>query len=346
MSFPSMRPRRLRGSEKIRRLVCETHLSSAQLIMPYFVREGRNKREEIPSMPGQFRYSVDCLLTELESLQQSGVSAVLLFGIPEVKDAEASSAYDRDGVIQYAIRTIKDQFPDLLIIADTCLCEYMSHGHCGIVRHRRDQIEIDNDASLNLLARAAVSQAEAGADMVAPSDMMDGRVGVIRVALDQNDFAHIPIMSYAAKYASAFYGPFREAVGSTPQFGDRKGYQMDFANAREALKEIALDVEEGADIVMVKPALPYLDIIQAARTQFDVPIAAYQVSGEYALIRQAASSGVLDEDALMWETAVAIRRAGADILITYFAKELAHKLSSVGLDRDKAKAKQSNANDL
>lgn len=323
------RPRRLRNSEKLRRLVRETHFSPSELVMPYFVKEGTGIQEEIASMPGQYRFSVDRLLDELHTLVESGVSALMLFGIPASKDEKATSAYDRNGVIPYAVRTIKDRYPDLLIITDTCLCEYMSHGHCGVVHHRRDQLEIDNDASLELLARTTIAQAEAGADMVAPSDMMDGRVGTIRAALDHAGFSHIPIMSYAAKYASAFYGPFRDAAGSTPQFGDRRSYQMDIANGREALREIALDIEEGADIVMIKPALAYLDVIQMARAQFDVPIAAYSVSGEYAMIRAGAAMQAIDEHAVVWETAVAMKRAGADILITYFAKELARMVSKI-----------------
>ncbi len=321
----------------MRKLIRETRLSPDQLIMPYFVKEGRGVKEPIQGMPGQFRYSVDQLIPELESLQGSGVSAIMLFGIPESKDERGSAAYDRNGVVQYALRAIKDKFPEILLIADTCLCEYTSHGHCGIVRHRRDEIEIDNDASLELLAKTAVSQAEAGADMVAPSDMMDGRIGAIRNALDRTEFSHIPIMSYAAKYASAFYGPFRDAAESRPQFGDRKSYQMDFANSREALREIALDIDEGADIVIVKPALAYLDIIQMAHAQFDVPIAAYSVSGEYSMIRAAASSGSVNEEDLIWEMAVAIRRSGADILITYFAKEIARKLQASGSLKQLAK---------
>lgn len=326
MTFPVSRPRRLRRSEKLRNLVRETRLSPDQLVMPYFVREGQDIKESIASMPGQYRYSVDRLLSELELLRDSGVSAIMIFGIPSAKDERASSAYHRDGVVQYALRTIKDKFPDLLLIADTCLCEYTSHGHCGIVKHKRDEIEVDNDASLELLAKTAVSQAEAGADIVAPSDMMDGRVGAIRCVLDRAGYLHTPILSYAAKYASAFYGPFRDAAHSKPQFGDRKGYQMDYANSREALREVALDIEEGADMVMIKPALAYLDVIQMARAQFDVPIAAFSVSGEYAMIRAGASTGALNEKDLILESALAIRRAGADILITYFAKELSQLL--------------------
>jgi len=326
MSFPASRPRRLRRSEKIRRFVRETRLSSDQLVMPYFVREGQGVKIEIPSMPNQFQYSVDCLLPELESLQDAGVSAVMIFGIPESKDEWASSAYARDGVVPHAVRSIKDRFADLLVITDVCLCAYTSHGHCGVIRHSRDEVEIDNDASLELLARTALAYAEAGADMVAPSDMMDGRVAAIRTALDRERFSHIPIMSYTAKFASAFYGPFREAADSCPQFGDRRSYQMDTANLREALREIELDIEEGADIVMVKPALAYLDVIRAARVEFDVPLAAYSVSGEYAMIQAGAAAGFLNADDLMWETSLAMRRAGADILITYFAKELARKL--------------------
>jgi len=277
-------------------------------------------------MPGVFRLSVDELVKEAEEAAKLGIPAVLLFGIPEHKDEFGSEAYAEDGIIQRAVRALKRAVPELVVITDVCLCEYTSHGHCGIVREVPGGFEVDNDATLEILARTAVSHAAAGADIVAPSDMMDGRVKAIREALDENGFAHVPIMSYAAKMASAFYGPFREAAESAPQFGDRRGYQMDFANKREALREIALDLEEGADIVMVKPALAYLDIIAAARERFDVPIAAYNVSGEYAMVKAAAKMGWLDEDRIVWEILTAIKRAGADLIITYFAKDVAKKL--------------------
>lgn len=277
-------------------------------------------------MPGVFRLSVDELVKEAEEVAKLGIPAVLLFGIPEHKDEFGSEAYAEDGIIQRAVRALKRAVPELVVITDVCLCEYTSHGHCGIVREIPGGFEVDNDATLEILAKTAVSHAVAGADIVAPSDMMDGRVKAIREALDENGFAHVPIMSYAAKMASAFYGPFREAAESAPQFGDRRGYQMDFANKREALREIALDLEEGADIVMVKPALAYLDIIAAARERFDIPIAAYNVSGEYAMVKAAAKMGWLDEDRIVWEILTAIKRAGADLIITYFAKDVAKKL--------------------
>lgn len=277
-------------------------------------------------MPGVFRFSIDELVKEVEEVAKLGIPAVLLFGIPERKDEWGSEAYDENGIIQLAIRTIKRAVPELIVITDVCLCEYTSHGHCGIVRETPNGFEVDNDATLEVLAKEAVSHAAAGADMVAPSDMMDGRVKAIREALDENGFSHVPIMSYAAKMASAFYGPFREAAESAPQFGDRRGYQMDFANKREALREIALDLEEGADIVMIKPALAYLDIIAAARERFDVPIAAYNVSGEYAMVKAAAKMGWLDEERIVWEILTAIKRAGADLIITYFAKDVARRM--------------------
>jgi porphobilinogen synthase len=277
-------------------------------------------------MPGVFRVSVDELVRDAEEVAKLGIPAVLLFGIPERKDEWGSEAYDENGIIQRAVRALKRAVPDLVVITDVCLCEYTSHGHCGIVRETPGGFEVDNDATLELLAKTAVSQAAAGADIVAPSDMMDGRIKVIREALDENGFAHVPILSYAAKMASAFYGPFREAAESAPKFGDRRSYQMDFANKREALREIALDLEEGADIVMVKPALAYLDIIAAARERFEVPIAAYNVSGEYAMVKAAAQMGWLDEDRIVWEILTAIKRAGADLIITYFAKEVAQRL--------------------
>jgi porphobilinogen synthase len=307
-------------------MVRETTLTVNDFIYPMFVVPGEKRRQEVPSMPGVFRLSVDELVKEAEEAAKLGIPAVLLFGIPEHKDEFGSEAYAEDGIIQRAVRALKRAVPELVVITDVCLCEYTSHGHCGIVREVPGGFEVDNDATLEILARTAVSHAAAGADIVAPSDMMDGRVKAIREALDENGFAHVPIMSYAAKMASAFYGPFREAAESAPQFGDRRGYQMDFANKREALREIALDLEEGADIVMVKPALAYLDIIAAARERFDVPIAAYNVSGEYAMVKAAAKMGWLDEDRIVWEILTAIKRAGADLIITYFAKDVAKKL--------------------
>jgi porphobilinogen synthase len=323
MSFPTHRPRRLRRTEAIRTLVRETRLSAHSLVYPLFVCPGSNVQDEIKSMPGNFRWSVDCLVEECRAAADAGVPAVILFGIPEKKDEVASGAYDAEGIVQRAVRALKKALPNLIVICDLCLCEYTSHGHCGVVKGD----EIDNDSTLDLLAKTAVAQAEAGADMVAPSDMMDGRVGRIRADLDARGFEQISILAYSAKYASGFYGPFREAADSTPQFGDRRSHQMDPANQREALKEIALDIEEGADIVMVKPAMPYLDIITLARQQFDVPIAAYQVSGEFSLIEAAARLGWIDRERIIFESLTAIRRAGADIILTYFAKEVAQKMA-------------------
>jgi porphobilinogen synthase len=338
MSYPGVRLRRLRQREPLRRLIRETRLSVDQLVMPLFVRAGRNVRAAIPSMPGQFQLSVDQLVKECQELHAQRIPAVLLFGIPQHKDDKASHAYAKDGVVQQACAAIKAQVPDLLVITDVCLCAYTTHGHCGVVTSRLPQpkskrkskaplpqregdFAIDNDATLELLAKTAVSHAQAGADMVAPSDMMDGRVGIIRKALDQAEFAGVPIMSYAAKYASALYGPFREAVSSTPAFGDRKSYQMDVANVEEALREVALDLEEGADIVMVKPALAYLDVITRIKQRFNVPVAAFNVSGEYAMVKAAAARGWLVERPTWLELLLAMRRAGADVLITYWAKE-------------------------
>jgi porphobilinogen synthase len=326
VTFPIVRMRRLRRTETLRRMVRETTLSVHDFIYPMFVVPGEKQRQEVASMPGVFRVSVDELVRDAEEVAKLGIPAVLLFGIPERKDEWGSEAYDENGIIQRAVRALKRAVPDLVVITDVCLCEYTSHGHCGIVRETPGGFEVDNDATLELLAKTAVSQAAAGADIVAPSDMMDGRIKVIREALDENGFAHVPILSYAAKMASAFYGPFREAAESAPKFGDRRSYQMDFANKREALREIALDLEEGADIVMVKPALAYLDIIAAARERFEVPIAAYNVSGEYAMVKAAAQMGWLDEDRIVWEILTAIKRAGADLIITYFAKEVAQRL--------------------
>ncbi len=324
--FPVVRMRRLRRSATVRAMVRETRLSVTDLIYGMFVVPGRGVRQEVSSLPGVFRMSVDELVKECGQVFRIGIPAVLLFGIPERKDEVGSGAYDPDGIIQRAVRSVKDRVPDLVVITDVCLCEYTSHGHCGVVKRTEKGFEVDNDGTLDLLARTAVSQAEAGADIVAPSDMMDGRVKAIRQALDESGFSHIPIMSYAAKMASAFYGPFREAAESAPQFGDRTGYQMDFANRREAIREIALDIEEGADIVMVKPALAYLDLIAEARRRFDVPIAAYNVSGEYAMVKAAARLGWLDEQRIAMEILTAIKRAGADLIITYFAKDVARWL--------------------
>ncbi|MBI3880142.1 MAG: porphobilinogen synthase [Verrucomicrobia bacterium] len=326
--FPAYRPRRLRQSAALRRLVAETSLSRHQLVLPLFVRPGRRQRRAIGAMPGVFQLSVDELLVETERAVSAGVPAVLLFGIPEKKDAKASGAHARTGIVQQAVRALKKEFPELLVITDVCLCEYMSHGHCGVVHHEPGRATIANDPTLKLLAQTAVSHAEAGADLVAPSDMMDGRVRAIRAALDAKGFSDTPIMSYAAKYSSAFYGPFREAAESAPKFGDRRSYQMDAANAEEALREVALDLAEGADIVMVKPALAYLDIIHRVKTTFGYPTAAYSVSAEYSMIKAAAAKGWIDERAVTLESLLAMRRAGADILITYAAVDVAKWLKS------------------
>jgi porphobilinogen synthase len=319
MNFPEIRPRRLRTNKTIRRLVRENKVSIDDLVYPMFIAEGKNEKKEISSMPGIYRQTIDHAVQEIEEVVQLGIPAICLFGIPAGKDPEASSAFDTDGVIQIALTEIKKQFKDLVVITDTCLCEYMNHGHCGIVM--KDKVL--NDPSIELLAKVALSQARAGADMIAPSDMMDGRVEVIRWTLDNAGFEHIPIMSYAVKYASAFYGPFRDAADSAPAFGDRKSYQMDSANSREALKEISLDIAEGADILMIKPALAYLDIIHQAREMTDQPIAAYNVSGEYAMVKAAAANGWLDERKVVTESMLCIKRAGADIIFTYFAKDIA-----------------------
>lgn len=321
--FPVHRPRRLRKNAVIRRMVRETSLAPADLIYPMFVVEGKGVRSEISSMPGCFQESVDEAVKNAKEALSLGIPAVILFGIPEHKDEQGSSAYDEHGVVQEAIRAIKDAAPELYVITDVCLCEYTSHGHCGIV----ERGEVLNDPTLELLAREAVSHVRAGADMVAPSDMMDGRVAAIREALDEEGFSEVPIMSYAAKYASAFYGPFREAAESVPQFGDRRSYQMDPPNRREALKEVALDIEEGADIVMVKPALSYLDVISDVKANFDLPVAAYNVSGEYSLIKAAGQLGWVDEDRAIMEVLVSIKRAGADLILTYHAKEAARLLA-------------------
>jgi porphobilinogen synthase len=322
MAFPQERLRRLRGREAYRDLVRETCLHVTDLIYPLFVAEGSGIREPIASLPGISRFSPDRLAAEIEEIVSLGLTSVLLFGIPADKDDTGSSAWRPDGVVQQAIREIRKTAPDLVIITDVCLCEYTSHGHCGVVRGK----EVDNDATLELLCRMALSHAEAGADVVAPSDMMDGRVQAIRKALDEAGLSRVPIMSYAAKFASAFYGPFREAAQSAPRFGDRRSYQMDPPNRREALREIALDIEEGADIVMVKPALAYLDIIREARDRFLHPLAAYNVSGEYAMVKAAAARGWIDGERAAEEILLAIRRAGADLILTYFAKEVAARL--------------------
>ena len=322
MGFPIHRPRRLRRSELLRSLVRETRLSPGDLVHPLFVVPGKRVRQEIPSMPGQHNLSVDEAVAEAQEASSFGVPGVILFGIPPAKDARGSGAYDPKGIVQEATSAIKKEVRNLLVVTDVCLCEYTDHGHCGVVRGD----EILNDESLDLLARAAVSQAKAGADIVAPSDMMDGRVGAIRRALDAAGLEQVPILSYAAKYASGLYGPFREAAQSTPRFGDRRSHQMDPANAREAIKEVLLDIEEGADMVMIKPALPYLDVIYRTRQAVNVPVAAYHVSGEYAMLEAAARNGWIDRERVLLESLVSIRRAGADLIVTYFAKEAARLL--------------------
>jgi porphobilinogen synthase len=324
MSFPATRLRRLRKTGVLRGLVRETDLSVAHLVYPMFVVAGGEKRSPIPSMPGIDHLSIDGAVEEAGIAAGLGIPAVLLFGLPADKDEQGSGAWDEEGVVQLATRAIKTAHPDLLVITDLCLCEYTTHGHCGVLR--ADGV-VDNDATLELLARTAVSQAVAGADVIAPSDMMDGRVGALRAALDDHGLTETPIMAYSTKYASAFYGPFRDAADSTPQTGDRRGYQMDPANAREGVREALIDVEEGADMVMVKPALPYLDVIRRVREATDVPLAAYNVSGEYAMIKAAVAQGLLDERAAVMEALTAIRRAGADIVITYHAKDVATWLS-------------------
>ena len=324
------RPRRLRRLEGFRRLVRETRLSADQLVMPLFVRPGKNQRTPIPSMPGQSQLSVDQLVKECAELRALGVTAVLLFGIPPRKDERASAAYAADGVVPQAIAAIKRRVPELLIITDVCLCGYTTHGHCGVLTstRRASAVDIDEPATLELLARIAVSHAKAGADLVAPSDMMDGRVRAIRGALDHAGFDALPIMSYAAKFASAFYGPFRDAAGSAPLFGDRRSYQLDSANLDEALREVELDLDEGADIILIKPALAYLDVIAQVKQTFGCPVAAYNVSGEYAMVKAAAANGWLDERAAWREILLGMRRAGADILITYWTKDAAEALRS------------------
>ena len=324
MAFPMQRMRRMRETEPLRRLVRETTLSPNDFIYPVFVTEGQGRREPIPSMPGQSRLSIDLLIKEAHEVKALGIPAMILFGIPDRKDERGSSGFDPDGIVQRAIRALKAQVPDLVVITDVCIDEYTSHGHCGIVKEGR----ILNDETLDCLRAMAKTHAQAGADMVAPSDMMDGRVAAIRDELDRAGFVDVPIMAYAAKFASCFYAPFRDAANSSPQFGDRQSYQMDPANRREALREIDLDIEEGADIIMVKPAMPYLDIISAARDRTLLPVAAYQVSGEYSMIKAAAHAGWLDERRAMMESLLSIKRAGADIILTYFAKEAAGLLQS------------------
>ena len=321
--FPVVRPRRLRQSPALRRLVRETRLNAEQLILPFFARSGKKLRKPFGSMPGVHQLSVDEVVRDAVEAYSLGVPAVLLFGIPDRKDSKASGAYAKNGIVQQTVRALKKELPELLVVTDVCLCEYMSHGHCGLVSGHG---EILNDPSLKLLAQTAVSHAEAGADIIAPSDMMDGRVGAIRQALDGAGFQNTPIMAYAAKFASAFYGPFRDAAESAPHFGDRRSYQMDAANAEEALREVALDIQEGADIVMVKPALAYLDIIHRVKTEFRLPTAAYHVSAEYSMVKAAAANGWIDEKAVMLESLLAMRRAGADILITYAARDVARWL--------------------
>ena len=323
MQFPEYRARRLRKNENFRRLIRETKISVDDLVYPLFAAPGKNFKKPISSMPGQFQLSIDNLAKEAHKAHELGIPAVLLFGIPAKKDEMATGAFAKDGIVQQAIKRIKNEAPDILVITDVCLCEYTSHGHCGMLE--KDCVQ--NDETLEVLAETALSQVRAGADMVAPSAMMDGQVAAIREALDENSFENIPIMAYAAKYASSFYGPFREAAESAPQFGDRKAYQMDPANADEAIREISLDVGEGADIIMVKPALAYLDIICRAKQEFDLPLAAYNVSGEYSMIKAAAQMGWMDEEKAMIESLTAIKRAGADIIITYFAPQMAMLLN-------------------
>ena len=326
MYYPDYRPRRLRKNENFRRMIRETKLSVDNLVYPLFAVPGKDIKKPIGAMPGNFQMSVDHIVREVRKTKELGIPAVLLFGIPDRKDELASGAFARDGIIQQAVRRIKDRVPDILVVTDVCLCEYTSHGHCGMI----EKGDVDNDTTLEVLAETALSHAKAGADMVAPSAMMDGQIRAIREALDESGYETMPILAYAAKYASCFYGPFREAAESAPQFGDRKAYQMDPANSDEAIREITLDVEEGADIVMVKPALAYLDIIRRAREEFDLPIAAYNVSGEFAMIQAAAQLGWLDGERAMMEALTSIKRAGADIILTYFAQDAAKALRAAG----------------
>ncbi|HXX33247.1 MAG TPA: porphobilinogen synthase [Thermodesulfobacteriota bacterium] len=324
MKFPEYRLRRLRKDDLFRRVFRETQLRPDDLILPLFVRPGKGVRQPISSMPGHFQLSIDSLVKEAKEAKSLGIPGVLLFGIPERKDETGSEGYAEDGIVQRAVRTLKEKVDGMIVITDVCLCEYTSHGHCGVVRDGR----VINDETLDLLARQALSHAKAGADIIAPSDMMDGRVGAIRKILDENRLEDIPIMAYAAKFASSFYGPFREAAESKPQFGDRKAYQMDPANGNEAIREVELDIQEGADIVMVKPALPYLDIIYRVKETFNRPVAAYSVSGEFSMVKAASQLGWIDNDLVMMESLTAIKRAGADLILTYFAKEAARKIDS------------------
>ena len=328
MSFPDTRMRRLRRSESMRALVRETTVEPGDLIYPLFICPGEGVRREVSSMPGVFQLSIDEIVREAEEAASLGLGGLLLFGLPKSKDETGTGAWDENGIVQQGLRALKQSAASkkLVLVGDVCLCEYTSHGHCGIIKEGRDGWDVENDSTLDLLARTAVSQAKAGADVVAPSDMMDGRVAAIRKALDANGCANTPILSYASKFASAFYGPFREAAESAPQFGDRKTYQMDGANLREAMREIDLDLEEGADMILMKPAMPYLDVIRAARERVDVPIGAYQVSGEYAMLQAAFQKGWLDRDRAILESLIGIRRAGADFAVTYFAKDAARLL--------------------
>ena len=330
MHFPKYRPRRLRSNKLLRELIRETHLSVKDLIMPLFVRPGDGIKNEISSMPGNYQFSVDTLVEEVKEIATLGIPGVILFGIPSTKDESGTEAYADDGIIQKAIRAIKENVSDILVITDVCMCEYTNHGHCGYIKkdEKTGEYQIDNDETLKLLSKEALSHAEAGVDIVAPSDMMDGRVGAIRDILDDNGYDNIPIMSYAAKYASAYFGPFRDAAESPPSFGDRRTYQMDTPNSEEAMREVALDIDEGADIIMVKPALPYLDIIRLVKDQFGYPVAAYNVSGEFSMVKAAHEKGWLDEKAVALETLMSIKRAGADIILTYWAKDAARWLSS------------------
>ncbi len=322
MSFPTSRPRRLRSTETLRRLVRETVLTKDDLILPLFAAPGQGVKHEISSMPGNYHWSTDTILSEIESMLNLGVKATILFGLPETKDETGTGAYHENGIVQRAIRAIKSRFPEMYVLTDVCLCEYTSHGHCGIVKGE----SVDNDPTVDLIARTALSHSQAGADMVAPSDMMDGRIGAMRQLLDRSGFAEVPIMAYSAKYASAYYGPFRVAADSAPAFGDRRSYQMDPGNAREALREVALDVEEGADIVMVKPALAYMDMIYRVKQATNLPVACYNVSGEFAMVKAAAANGWIDERRIVMETMTSFKRAGADLILTYHAKDVARWL--------------------
>ena len=324
MLFPDYRPRRLRQSEALRKMIRETALSTNDLILPLFAIDGKGVKNPIDAMPGHYQLSIDNLVNVAGNAFSLGIPAIIVFGIPSKKDPLGTQAYAKDGIVQRTVKTLKDKLPELVVITDVCLCEYTDHGHCGFV----DGQTVDNDATLDLLAKTALSHAKAGADMVAPSDMMDGRVAEIRTVLDENDFSNVPIMSYAAKYCSAFYGPFREAAQSAPQFGDRRTYQMDPANAREAIREVTMDVEEGADIIMVKPAMPYLDIICRIRDEVDLPVAAYNVSGEFSMIKAAEKMGWIDGQKVMMETLLSIKRAGADLILTYFAMEAARAINA------------------